>query len=71
MMHKKNNFCIFSFHFEIEPLLELFQLEHSMTVFPHEKLRAIMLSRLEKVLRAVRKSFMCKQFGEKNFQLHN
>ena len=42
-----------------------------MTVFPHEKLRAIMLSRLEKVLCAVRKSFMCKQFGEKNFQLHN
>ena len=70
-MHNKSNFRIFPFRFEIESLLKLFQLKHSMTVFPHEKLRAIMLSRLEKVLRAVRKSFMCTQFGEKNFQLHN
>ena len=51
-MHNKSNFRIFPFCFEIESLLKLFQLEHLMTVFPHEKLRAIMLSLLEKVLHA-------------------
>lgn len=35
---------------EIEPFLEPFQSERSMAVFLYEKLRAIMLSLLEKVL---------------------